>query len=831
MKKKLGILTSVVCVAGLMSSTGAIAAAKQSAIQRGTSVRTKTTVSGLYDQACYDAYYGCMDQFCISDNESGGSCACSNLSLEYEKQLKDIQKTLDEATRVSTVEVEKVKAGAKADIIFAGDRQYDEMGNVMGLDELENNKSQDITDLWKLSFNEEDEDIWGSGNADSIGDLVGDELYKAADEMCVNLMDDGCAKDLMLLRNMYSRQIVSDCKGFENAIVAQKSAADAALRDAEAAVRTALAEGLEEANKYDLGQCMVEFKKCMLTDDACGANWAGCVSTIADANMQNTTENLKKSRLNLAAQKALENDLYGLAVSTVERLEAKRPVCEKVLDSCIAVRNDVWPAFLRESARDIKVAESVMESNMRQSCMGKVSDCIQNACRDNIVGENKGTMDACLAYPDMVKSFCKVELDSCEKMEPNIWSYVRDKLAAMRVDACTQEVKDCFTAETRCGENFQNCIGMDYDYIHDMCPIDTLVVCKAGDKDFNMEKLDSMLMGLYLNIDNAVLDRCEALVKNRMIEVCGSETDCNKFATDELMGTGALRMQKDDNLYRVTGMISFGSIKVGDASGEVVDKGKKKTVRLGPGEIGVQEYIEQIKKENVGVKDAGAIISSIEEELNNIAGTINRTIAMIEQDPEIQFCVNGRNLSQITGQVGARTTARFPHLLDKIKMQIANAALRQAQNNYAVKYTEEVAKATADSELDLAQYMCQKMAQSEAVTLTSPVVDLATPFAISYEIGSGLNATDLAQGGHAVIQLGGAKFKNDGYLGKSGLDAASGTKETSAIFNRETRVCHICTTTVTQSCKTTGGKSWFHNNRNTECTTNEPIESCRDVQM
>ena len=97
-------------------------------------------------------------------------------------------------------------------------------------------------------------------------------------------------------------------------------------------------------------------------------------------------------------------------------------------------------------------------------------------------------------------------------MEPLIWGYVVDKLAAMRVDACTQEVKDCFTADTRCGENFQNCIGMDYDYIHDICPLDSLVVCKANNPDFKMEDLDSMLMGLYLNIDNAALDQCQELV-------------------------------------------------------------------------------------------------------------------------------------------------------------------------------------------------------------------------------------------------------------------------------------------------------------------------------
>ena len=59
-----------------------------------------------------------MDQFCISENESGGSCACSDLGIEYDKQFADIQKIMMEAERVATEEVEKVKAGANADIIF-----------------------------------------------------------------------------------------------------------------------------------------------------------------------------------------------------------------------------------------------------------------------------------------------------------------------------------------------------------------------------------------------------------------------------------------------------------------------------------------------------------------------------------------------------------------------------------------------------------------------------------------------------------------------------------------------------------------------------------------
>lgn len=802
---------------------------KQSAIQKGTSVRTKTDASGLYDQACYDAYYGCMDQFCISDNESGGSCACSDLSVKYDKEFAEIQEILTEAERIATEEVEKVKLGAQADIVFTGTREYDADGNLKKIGEIgqdsKEKKRADLMALWETNYDEEDEDsAWGSSGVD-FSELTGGALYRAAEEICLDQVPAECDGDMTLLRNMYSRQITSDCKGYENSIAAKKAEAELALADANADVRAALKESFDAANKYDLGQCMVQFKKCMQTEDACGENWENCVATIASENMQN---NQAKST---AGTTVATVDVYDITTSTMEVLSAKRTICENVLSQCVAVRDMVWPAFLREAAPTIKVAESAAESKFRQSCLTNISNCIQKACKDDIAGKGVDSMDACLSRPDMARSFCKVEIDPCKRMEPLIWGYVVDKLAAMRVDACTQEVKDCFTADTRCGENFQNCIGMDYDYIHDICPIDSLVVCKANNPAFSMDDLDSMLMGLYLNIDNSALDQCQELVDRKMAEVCGSTTDCNKFAADDTIGSGSVRSQKDGTVYRVTGMISFGSIKMGDATGRTIDDGEGGTVRLGPGEIGVGEYLAQVRERNAGVDNADGIIASIEEELNNIAGTINRTIEMIEQDPEIQFCVNGRDLSQITGKKNQKTSARFPNLLNQVKMQIAIAALRQAQNNYNAKFNKAVADASKDASADVAQYMCHKMAEMGATTLKSPDVDLAPPYAISYEVGTGLKTEDLTTGGHGVLGLGKVSYKNGGYLGGSNSDMNSGTKETTAVFNRETRICHVCTTTVTQACKTSGSKSWFHNNRNVSCTTNKPIEKCEDIPM
>ena len=105
----------------------ALAATGNSAIQSGTRVRAKTDANsaGLYSTECYNAYYGCMDQFCILDNDNGGSCACSDKNAGFEARLAKVKETLSEADRIKTEEVERVQAGANADIVFNGVREYD----------------------------------------------------------------------------------------------------------------------------------------------------------------------------------------------------------------------------------------------------------------------------------------------------------------------------------------------------------------------------------------------------------------------------------------------------------------------------------------------------------------------------------------------------------------------------------------------------------------------------------------------------------------------------------------------------------------------------------
>jgi len=869
----------------------AATAKKQSAIQNGTNVRARVAATGVYSQQCYDEYYGCMDQFCMSENINGGSCLCSNNNKNYEAELEEINEILAEADRIKTVEVERIKLGADADIVFTGERKYDANGNVIQYSTVQKkdttpkiNKKQEALKLFEVNLFEDDEDD------DDVMHKTGAALFAVADETCRAQLGNSCAKDIKLLKQIYQRQIESDCRGFANAIAAQRAAAVSAMNVAESDVRNALKESFDSANKFNQGECMVELKKCMLGADACGEDWVNCVSTIANENMQKPVANLTPVKTTVR---------YNITPSVLERLESKRTICERVLDQCMAVRDNVWTAFLREIAPNLKLAELRAESNMRQSCLTEITNCIHTACKDDIAGKGTATMDSCLSRPDMAKSFCKVQLEPCQRMEPLIWGYVVDKLAAMRVDACTAEVKDCIYSEDRCGPDFMNCIGMDWEFVHGLCPAERFVSCQKNGQKVSQSDIDSMITGLYLNMDNKALDNCQKLVEDKMMEICGSTTDCNRFATDDTIGTGSLQYQKDSaGVHRLSGMISFGQIKVGSGQDDA-------------GLVGISDYAWYLLENGYVYETNLQYADAVMYELENIQGTINRVVTMIEQDPKIQFCITGRKLDQITGASGT-TDARFPNLLNQVKMQIAIAALRQAQDNYNKKYNEYLSKAMREASTDK---LPAADGTAQGISATDLNVELIRPGTLVVEFGGVSNAAIAAGGTHTTMKVGGtasvehksgnAAGGNDGgvastvgatlgtlgaqtgaallkyaslkaaekaaeksaELAQSFIQSAAsfnpvalatttiadmtvkaigilasdhykadfdgGTREMWSVFNRDTRVCHLCTSTITKDCKSTYKHGFLGIGRKNEmdCTVSEPIEKCEDIQM
>jgi len=672
-----------------------------------------------------------MDSFCMIDNDNGGRCICSDRNAELDSVLAEIEKLDQQSYQMATVGVEKIEMGADADAVMAN------VNSVVDALDKENNKTSARRslnlDLWNTTIDDSDDDIWSSVDsmASSIDGKTGDALYRAANSICVAQMPE-CGSELSMLQLMYSQRIKSDCSAYENSLKQQKNASATKLASAQQAMREAALEQYRNANKYDLGQCTTEFKKCMINTGGCGSDFANCASVAASDNT-----NVNKSRRGKSTTYSIKGATTTIEISssTYDTLYAKKPLCENVTKQCVAVADQVWDTFLREVAPQVKSAELIAENNIRQNCIGTISECFQKACKDTIdPNDPDGSYDMCLSRPEAMLNVCKIPLNACgidassaaKAEESQIWQYVVARLASMRADACTTEVKECLQSTDRCGKDYAQCVGLDTDTIVRMCPTEKLTACvekyngKTSDLD---EYLSSVAQGIMLDIDNSMLTQCQNAADEAMVKVCGDTENCDGLALDDGLGGRSLEYKicqystSDDSMN-----IDYSNCRT-DVS-QIRDNELGRVAGSTTGELGAVTPLAGVLDgtiywENIDFDDDGKLSSlddylakidttgmsdaqkdKVKSELAVLQRGINNAIATIEADPTVQYCMTGRRVQGLTrttktddGVIRNRTSfgsdeGRFTGLTQQMRMKIAASALKKAKANYYAKYDE-----------------------------------------------------------------------------------------------------------------------------------------------
>lgn len=715
---------------GGTASVVARAGTTQKVISSGTKVASATK-NVVVSEACQQKYDGCMDSFCMIDNDNGGRCICSDRNAELDSVLAEIEKLDQQSYQMATVGVEKIEMGADADAVMAN------VNSVVDALDKENSKTSARKslnlDLWNTTIDDSDDDIWSSVDsmASSIDGKTGDALYRAANSICVAQMPE-CGNELSMLQLMYSQRIKSDCSAYENSLKQQKNASANKLASAQQAMREAALEQYRNANKYDLGQCTTEFKKCMINTGGCGSDFANCASVAASDNT-----NVNKSRRGKSTTYSIKGATTTIEISssTYDTLYAKKPLCENVTKQCVAVADQVWDTFLREVAPQVKSAELIAENNIRQNCIGTISECFQKACKDTIdPNDPDGSYDMCLSRPEAMLNVCKIPLNACgidasssaKAEESQIWQYVVARLASMRADACTTEVKECLQSADRCGKDYSQCVGLDTDTIVRMCPTEKLTACvqkyKGNTSDLD-EYLSSVAQGIMLDIENSMLTQCQNAADEAMVKVCGDTENCDGLALDDGLGGRSLEYKickystSDDSMN-----IDYSNCRT-DVS-QIRDSELGRVAGSTTGELGAVTPLAGVLDgtiywENIDFDDDGKL-SSLDDYLSKIDATgmsdaqkekvkselavlqrgINNAIATIEADPTVQYCMTGRRVQGLTrttktdeGVVRNRTSfgsdeGRFTGLTQQMRMKIATSALKKAKANYYAKYDE-----------------------------------------------------------------------------------------------------------------------------------------------
>ena len=855
------------------------AATTQKVIGTGTKV-AGATKNIVVSEECQQKYDGCMDSFCMLDNETGGRCICSDKNAELDSILAEIEKLDQQSYQMATFGVEKIEMGDDADAAIA--KANAAAQSVIDKDDEGKKNARRTLDLsmWDTGVDFEEDYVFGASAMSPIEGKEGDALHRAAAGLCVAQIPE-CSSELQMLQMMYAQRIKSDCAAYENSLKQQKNSSAQKLAAAERALREAALDQLRTANKYDLGQCTVEFKKCMQTTGGCGDDFSGCASMVAmdSTNIRQSTSKKSKSYQIKGAVTTIE-----ISSSTYDALMAKKPLCESVTKSCVNVASQVWDTFLREVAPQVKNAELIAEDKARQDCIGNISACFQKACKDTIdPNDPDGSYDMCLSRPGTMLNVCKIPLNACgidatsesAAAESDIWDFVVARLASMRVDSCTTEVKNCLQDDDRCGKDYTQCIGLDTDTIIRMCPYDKLTGCQKvyGEDDIRgdavYEELSTMVQGIMLNIDNAFLTECQAAADEAMIKVCGGTENCDALTVDENIGARSLEYKICEYTMSEKGLdLDYAKCRTNIDQIQDKELGRVEgsdSTELGPVTPFAGVLDGTIYWESVQVSDDGRL-SSVDEYLAKIDGAknmsaqqkdrvkselavlqanIDAAINAIEADPKVQFCMTGREVQGMKRtdgdgkstrtRIGEKSAdaARFPELTKQMRSIIAMSALKIAKDNYYKKYDELNEKMLQDY-----AKLGERMAEIQGENALDARREIARKACISFADGGVYAAVS---SGVAVAAATGI-----GLLGNAGSGGANGEdskmerkligskslnrwnyKETiTSTFEWETLKCNRCTRS--QQCSKTK-KPLFGD---AYCKTwADPKESCKTTQF
>jgi hypothetical protein len=540
---------------------GAFAATKQKSTSAGTKIATASE-NTMIPSACQDAFYGCMDAFCMLDNAAGGRCQCSDRITELDKALEDIVK-LDEQTYLMATEgVELIQMGEAEDQVIARAKAA---ANKISVEDSNTNKTKKKTtrslDLsaWNtVAFIDQDDDMFDDYESDTVSSLSGkqgDDLFSTSAKMCSSQLADNCRTYRSMLQMAYSQKVKSDCVAYENSLKIQKNQSQQKLQTAQKALRDAALDEYQNKNKYaTVGECAVAFATCMQTTAGCGKDYTGCVTLAAQENVRNNKGGVKAKQTKIKG--AVSGADVTLAAATMNQLLAKKPMCETVTKQCVnSNKNDaVWDTFLRNAAPALKSAELVAEQKLRSDCIPTAAECFKNACLSKF-GEDDEGYDMCLSNPETYKSLCKVQLEPCleatggtydNPTASSLWNGLVALLNSMKVDACTAQITKCLT--DRCGSDYSECIGLDTESIGNLCPVEKLTACVSDGKyaDGNggentiaiREYVAEIAQGLALKIDNALLTACRNAVNDSIIRACGDNESCDAMIDNTLGTTG-----------------------------------------------------------------------------------------------------------------------------------------------------------------------------------------------------------------------------------------------------------------------------------------------------
>jgi len=457
------------------------------AAETSTEEQSVTTRTGAIYEKCKNAYFSCMDQFCMLKNDDYRRCSCNdrvvdlmelrnNLSetntklTEFNENLDVVGMTRGQATAMHTES--DGESALTADVSASKALLQAILNSIRGDDA---NVGGKMSDLNSVNISMDTANAFGiTDSAQVVASYNGKALYNAVYPNCRDAVKNDC-NDAALQRAItaYLMAVEQDCNTVQTAIVGKQKELKAAIREGSAMLDLARVENRKKHNSSDLTTCVNEVEQAILSEEVCGANYHKCldngeyIDVTTGKPIAGVSDFYKLEQLLRFSEgrDASNQKLTTIASNQtfINKFEDKtKKFAQDALDKCTEKADDAWRNYLDKALVDIYYAQRSKVKEIKQGCFDFISKCyVEKEASITVAMESliDGTTDTELV-PDKIaltRTMCTDYIESCNSMfgQTNIvQEYMDLQENTDTLAACRAVAQQCFNKFG--GDNYEN---------------------------------------------------------------------------------------------------------------------------------------------------------------------------------------------------------------------------------------------------------------------------------------------------------------------------------------------------------------------------------------
>lgn len=427
-----------------------------------TSLESSTFGTGY--NACRDAYFTCMDQFCATANDSYRRCICSSKITEIqnrERALNQASGQLQDFANLNLSIIDKTANEVKAMLSAsegetAASKSKDSSSSAQqlaGISEiLANAKSESLSTQGILDIAGDINAIWATTDLASganIANLTGEQLYNAVYAQCVELVATSCPSDatLKMVVSAYGMYIENDCSLIINNLDKQLYNANASIRDAEKNLNLARLDNYNAHNSTSINDCIANVRKDLTADTACGEGYVHCLDITGRYLNRDTGAPIYSPEFyQLETQVSLSGDVLTNQANRllVAELNNKKIFAEKSLDTCRDLSDEVWNEFMRQAITEIYQGQQEKIRQVKEECLDVVNQCYDEQSQSLKDFSNVEEQLLLGSRLELSEELCQEKLYACSNLYGDPNGDGLDLLVSAMKDITDQKIaKEC----------------------------------------------------------------------------------------------------------------------------------------------------------------------------------------------------------------------------------------------------------------------------------------------------------------------------------------------------------------------------------------------------